>query len=263
MKKVLIALFVLALAVSGATKAQAISIPVGPITFHWTNWETRVDAEDDTLDGIFRLDQILQGVNVIWSAGAGEELTGTFQNLTVDNFDGEGLGDIIGFTGGDLQVYLDTTPDFDPTSPGSGVTDGDLWLDMDFVTGGDFFNPTNTLTSIVTGAGVDPDAVLSIKGTGSGLLEVVGGSAAGIFDTNTYARLDGSGLFADMSLSANFFIRYTGTDPFDVTGNRKDGWDVWSSDPIGANAVPEPTSMLLFGMGMAGLVAKKLAKKRA
>ena len=59
MKKVLIALFVLALAVSGATKAQAINIPAGPITFHWTNWETRVDAEDDTLDGIFRLYQIL------------------------------------------------------------------------------------------------------------------------------------------------------------------------------------------------------------
>lgn len=261
MKKVLIALFVLALAVSGATKAQAISIPPGPITFHWTDWETRVTGVGQTLSGIFRLDQILDGSsNIVWSSGAGEELTGTFGGLTVTSFGGESLGSTVGFSGGNVKVYLDTTPDFAPGAPGSGVTDGSLWLDLNFVTGGNLFFPGETLHAAITGGGADPEGVPAIFGLGSGLLDVVGGSAAGIFDTNTYLRLDGSGLFADMFLSSTFYIRNTGAFPFLTP---KDGWDVWSKDPIGANAIPEPTSMLLFGMGMAGLAVKKLAKKRA
>lgn len=263
MKKGLIALLVLGLAISGAGAAQAISIPAGPITFHWTNWENRITDEGDVLNGIFRLDQILDGSsNVIWSNGdGGEELTGTFSGLTVTSFGGELPGSNISFSGGELKVYLDSTPDFTPTFPGASAdNDGILWLDLDFVTGGNFFFPGDTLHSIVTGAGADPNSFLAIFGTGSGLLDVVGGAAAGIFDTNTYTRLDGSGLFADMSLSANFYIRNTGTAPFT---NPKDGWDVWSSDPIGANAIPEPTSMLLLGMGMAGLAVKKLARKKA
>jgi len=263
MKKYLLLMVAMVLVLSMTNAAQAISIPAGPLSFHWTDWETRVTGNGQSLNGIFRLDQILQGTTVVWNAGAGEELTGSFQNLTVASFGGETPGSQILFTGGDLQVYLDNTPDFDPTQPGVGVTDGTLWIDADFTTGVDFFNPGATLVSTVTSSGSDqgPDGIINptIRGTGTALLDVVGGSAASTFDSNLFPRLDGSGLFADLSLSANFFITNTGSAPFTATTN---GWDVWSSDPIKANAIPEPTSMLLFGMGLAGLVSKKLRKTK-
>lgn len=258
------AMFLLAFAlVIGMTSAaQAVTVPLGPITFHWTNWENRVTGTGEGLAGIFRLDQILDvNNNAIWQDGdGGERLTGEFHDLTVDVFEGESTGDQILFTGGVLNVFRGTGASFgfDPTNA-TTATDGSLYLSSSFVTGRNLGDATHTLSSIVTGTGVDPEGFASIRGTGNALLEVTGGEAAGLFDSNTFARLDGSGQFADMTLDANFFIRNTGTAPIN---NPKDGWDVWSKDPIGANAIPEPTSMFLFGMGLAGL-ASALRKKAA
>lgn len=251
--------------------AKAVYLRAGSLTFHWTDWEVRVTDTGDELFGIFRVDQILDENNdVIWSDQQdGTELTGYFSDLTVVRFDGEDAGDIIGFTGGILKVYLDDSPDFDPTYQGSSdpndyttVIDGDLWLDLQFVTGrlgGDTAN--YTLTTIMSGSGDDPEGVLALTGTGRALLEVVGGSAASLFDTNKYSRYDASYNvigYADMSLDASVFIRNTGVSPYT---NPKDGWDVWSKDPLGAHVVPEPSTVMLVGSGI--LIVGTILRRKA
>lgn len=262
MKKILLALLFV-FATTGM--ASAITLPIGPVTFHMTNWENRVTATGQTLSGIFQIDQLLNSSNAtVWNSGmGGEYLYGTFGNSTLTTINdfgptGESTGDQYLFSGGNLKVYLGTSA-INPTNS-TTWTAGSLWLDLAMVTGVDFTNPGYTLVSSITGAGADPETVPAIKGIGTALLDVVGGSVASQFDTNTYQRYDGTGLKADVYLNNSFFIRYAPEQG--LTGN-KDGFPVWSKDPIGANVIPEPTSMLLLGMGLTGLATRLLKRKVA
>ena len=246
------------------TSAFAISITAGPLTMHLTSWEVRVDTVGNVLSGIVQVDQILDvDSNEIWSNSASEELVGNFGGLLCTTYGGYTAGNHYGFSDGAVNLYLDSTPDFDPTSPGSGVTDGELYLQLDFVTGRNGAYPNDTLSSTVTGIGGDPEGTPSIYGAGQALLDVTGGSAGYIFDTNTYARYDGSGLYADMSMDMKWFVLDDGIDGTDFS-NLKNGWPVWNKDPIGANAIPEPATMLLLGtglIGLAGIGRRKFFKK--
>lgn len=237
-----------------AVTAMAVPLPVGPVTFHWTNYEERVTGVRQELKGVFSLDQITQtgSSTPVWSAGdGGKYLYGKFDSLIASSFGGETPGSSITFTGGNLYVY-EWNSTFDLTKDATIYTDinsGNLFLSAQFVTGGDFFNPTSTLVSTITGSGADgKTGFLAIKGSGASLLDVTGGSAGSALDTNSYARFTGG--FADLAMVNTFSILNTGSNPFT---NTYKGWDVVSSDPINGIATPEPGTFALLGAGLIGL----------
>lgn len=263
--KNLIAAIAASMLMASAGTAMAVPLPVGPVTMHWTDYENRLTPGSSTqeLTGVFSLDQISHtGGSPVWNDGPGSHLYGYFNSLMTSSVS-EMPGSQVKFTGGQLFVY-ETASVVDLTKRATIFTDiassGTLFLKANFVTGGDFLNPTNTLVATITGGGSDgKTGYPAILGTGRALLDVIGGTAAAALDTNSYARFDGTGLFADLSMVNTFSILNTGTSP--LTNTYK-GWDVVSSDPINGIATPEPSTFALLGLGLigAGFIGRKRMK---
>ncbi|MDP1853759.1 MAG: PEP-CTERM sorting domain-containing protein [Candidatus Omnitrophota bacterium] len=209
-----------------------------------------VDGAEDTwgIGTVSRIEEILTG-NPIFQRSGTQELTFMFYG-----FDDDALSspDFVGDTTilsklGHISAYLDVTPDFNGTlgtggrtgvSAYSGVTDGLLVLDLAPV---DLSGSGHTLTS-----GFD---FLTSSGNGAMYLATTGlGAWDSVYDTNT--QLYGS------DLSFTFTVRDNSNTP---VGN----WVVRGDAGGEANVIPEPTSMLLFGIGMAGLAVTKKRKKIA
>lgn len=146
------------------------------------------------------------------------------------------------FTGGWVKFYVDNTPDADQfsalalTDLNTGSEGGAnlLWLDLE----GAVISGTETTLN----AGVD---ALGQSAGGSGNLNVIGGAAAGNFDTNTLV------MGSDINFSSTFELPTPlGLDAFS-TGTAK----------FSGESIPEPTSLAIFGLAFLAFganVRKKL-----
>lgn len=234
-RTVLAAMLALTMGAVAADSASAFSFSTpytGPVKIKYDNWETVALNPGDPLYGIFDITGIYtdDGTNTpLWTTSATEELTGYFGGFTLSYILPAGSNYEFNFTGGSMAIFLDSTPDFNATAPGSGFSDGSLFLLAAF-TPGITADPSITLHSVLN------SATIPFTGTGSGYANVIGGSHASLFDSN--GELGGSDLFVSSNLQAPF--------------GGIDGWPVGSFDPVKANVVPEPGTLVLLGSGLVG-----------
>jgi len=220
-------------------------------------------ASGDELIGIGIVNRILAADNtVLWTNGDnGRELTIYFRNYIAEDFSTTPLGgggvDVITFSGGIVEIYSDSTPNF--TAAGSiastiaTATDGDLWLSLaGSPTGGvgGFSGNPITLTSTGIRLGGTP-FTNAFNLAGTGLLDVTGGSAATYFDTNQFGCDASAGApcpdDADKQFTSSGQLGGLGGEwAFRGTGEVQD-----------VAVIPEPGTLALLGAGLIGMAARR------
>lgn len=207
--------------------------------------------------GIFSVQSISRVSNgsLMFVAGQnGEYLTGMFGGIKDSYVEVSGIRTpsttALG-TGGWLNMYLSNVNYNSSAGPSgrlgqygyAGITDvgGSLALSAMFGAGVAFGEPSSTYISSFQNA--------TISGNGQGYLDITGGSMATQFDTN--AQFDPNGGVHDM------FLKVT----YGQTGlSAAAGWTVDASGDVQGSAIPEPASLALFGLGLAGIAVLRRRK---
>lgn len=271
---------VAALMVAGASAVNATPIPLGgytgPIQIVFNDFESFTGngqlATSNSNYGLLQVSTIIDGSNnIIYQAPVGTPTAST--PLIVGLFSGIHVGSVNSTqtqaeadTAGAFSLYWDTTTKFgDIASAGStgyttggcsggavntqcyaGLTDQGFenLLNYTLVKGAS----TNDINSYLhsTISSYDP-----LVGSAQAYAKITGGTDASQFAKNGFTTANGS--------SADFFFK----DSFCASGSSIPGltpcttapgdWQLVSHDPVYASAVPEPSTLALFGSALLGL----------
>jgi hypothetical protein len=281
-----IALFVVVLGY-GVTGYAAISLPIGPVWAHMSDWTSLYRGGAPLPPGappmvgdegraLVRMDSFYNA-----DTGATYWLTDTEQMTALQyDFVVEGaVGSILYFEpgprfGGKVDVYLDTATAF-TSVPGPGAwipggpadaypnsSDGILWLtgtyaplftDLNFNGVRDPGEPQfdidgDGIPTVYEIAGYSPTGV----GSGSAYIDITGGAYAANIQPGTFGVAPG--YTYDVSLTVDLSPVKYGSPGL---------WATRSSDPIYFSVVPEPPALLLLGTGLLSLayVSKRIARR--
>lgn len=206
-------------------------------------YETIATNVGDTFSGYGMITQINGTTQATFCPSC--ELTYQFSNYTITSFT---TGGQFTATGGILNVYVDSSPDFDPLVK-STSGDGALWLSL--VGDSTFFESIGfPVGTTLVGSTTIPNSS-GISGVGQGYFDVVGGLAQANLDTNTQPG------GADLTYTSSFQPLPNG--PI-VNGGVTVATHFGTNEVLG-QSIPEPATLALLGLGLVGLGLSRRAKK--